>query len=471
MPSEASFYFFLGALTVVLSSLLFASEAWMHLDDVFGGDGQGGHLSVLRNGEPALLGSVIGGAALFSTDALARDGGADVAESLANTAAASSSSSGSTFNANGSVAVVVLGVASLPDGIITSAFKQRLLQGVRVALLTGSPWVVVPCGLEERRNAEDFLWGLQPPGEALFPDAVVTMMPPSLQGLARQIRDSMAFEASLKTWMQRGRIIERLSDALYADAPAADTTTTTTTSTAGEDMSSPRLLRYGSSEWILPGIVWGEVDRSRDTATVTEAMRAVELLVRRIFYVHLYDQKENIQRQPVGEPAWLQNDCFSVIVVGSMYNERYMRAIFLKEMRRVWRLPPPNGAAPRQPMREQQQFSPSVLTAECVRVLVTSADDAEPALFLPSPLFVRGPPSSQFSPRSSALARFLGVYAHTIHVNYQRWLACLHCSLVSHRALSFVNELFVLLGSLVTETLSLQDFTQTTLVRRRATDH
>ncbi|RNF26512.1 uncharacterized protein Tco025E_01217 [Trypanosoma conorhini] len=421
--------------------LLAAFDSWLRCDDVFGTDGQE-HLGVLRNGDAGLIDAVANGGLFLQQGAPQTSGGGNASTDTRSAPLAVD------VDRNYVVAVIVMGAPPLPEGVISGTTKARLLHGLRTALLAGAPWVIVPGGEGERRSAEQFLWSLEHPPVALFPDAMLSELPPKLQRLAEQMRDSMSFDTSLKSWIRRGRVVKRLSHPSPGDE-----------ATRAEDMSSPRLLRYGAAEWIIPGFLWGDPDDVGGAEARTGAEQAVMLLQRRLFEAHADFLNESKQERRTEQQLQPRHGCFNVIVVSSMHNERYSRALVYKTMRRDWVLWSTSlGAPPWSPpqTKPQQRQQTSV---DCLHVLVTSADDAEPTWNVPSPLFVPGPIKSMtnFSLQSSLLARFLGVYAHAIHANYRRWFACLQVSLLSYRTLSLVNEICRVILAHLTETLSERD--------------
>ncbi|KAH9597123.1 hypothetical protein LSM04_002961 [Trypanosoma melophagium] len=496
-----------------LSLLLLATKACMRCDDVFIGE-RHREFGVLRNGDPALLSIVLEGTSIYERDECRngcpdnnnnnnnnnndqKRGGnvADIAAQISSSSERSKSDSNGNnrkrAKSNGVLAVTVIGSPSLPNGILTNGFKERLLHGVRTALLTGSPWLVIPCKDEERSHVERFFAHLWNPGEVLFPDYLLSVLPPVVQLLARQLRDSMAFEVSLLRWLRHGRVIRRLAYTNNDETVMRNEKenegeekkvimsvmqSERVESEEAKDTTSPRLLRYGSSLWILPAIVWDDNNNnnnnndSDDMETNNEVERAVELLQQRILYARAYDERMLAEQQLNEKMDWLKTDCFDLIVVSGMYNEVYAKALFRKELRRLWRLPyAPNISQSKHNYhyhhKQYKQHESSVLLAECVRVRVTSAGDPRPAWIMPTPLLVNGPSSSSFSPHVGSLARFFATYSHTIHVNYRRWYNCIHASLVSYGLVSFINEVCVLIGSLLSGTLSLQDITRAAFIR------
>ncbi|ESL08800.1 hypothetical protein TRSC58_03491 [Trypanosoma rangeli SC58] len=417
-------------ITLFSCVLLAAFESWLRCDDVFGLNGRE-HLGVLRNGDVEVIRAVADGGLFFQRDTSQMRGNSNTSTDACSAPLTTDA------DKNNVMAVIVMGAPSLPEGAIDSTTKARLLHGVRTALLAGAPWIIASGGVQERESAEQFLWEMPYPSEALFPDAMLSELPPKLRSLAGHMRDSMSFDTSLKSWIRRGRVLKRQPHPLPGDEAKE------------EDMSFPRLLRYGAAEWVLPGFLWGDADDADGSEETTGAERAVMLLQRRLLEMHADFRNESGQKQPTGRPLWPCNGCFNVIVVSSMHNERYARALVYKAMRRDW------VSWSSSQTKQQEQWA----SAECVHVLVTSADDAEPTWAVPSPLFVRGPIQSMtnFSPTSSLLARFLGVYAHAIHANYLRWFACVQVSLLSHRTFSLINEVCRVIVAHLTETISVRD--------------
>ncbi|KAF5223417.1 hypothetical protein TcYC6_0081290 [Trypanosoma cruzi] len=433
-----------GFFILFLCVLLTAFESWLRCDDVFGLDGDD-HISVLRNGDAVFIDAVVNKGFFSQTN----EGG--------NT---SSDDPKASFSADVDtsqvLAVIVMSAPSLPEGVISSITKARLLHGVRTALLAGAPWIIVPGSVEERRSAEKFLWELRSPSEALFPDATLSELPAKVQKLAVQMRDSMSFDTSLKNWIRRGRLLKRLSHASYVDEEMKV-----------EDMSSPRLLRYGAAEWILPGFLWGEAGQSEEAETMTYAEQAVRLMKQRLLAVHADFQNEDSKERPTEKNARAHRGCFNVIVVSSMHNERHARAMVYSTIRREWGASSPVSASQKSVSQIKQQEQQKQIFSECIHVLVTSAGDVEPTWEVPSPLFVRGPIQSManFSLQSSFLARFLGVYAHAIHANYRRWFACMQVSLLSYGPLSLIYEICTIIVAHLTETLSVRDLAYSTFDR------
>ncbi|RNF12452.1 hypothetical protein TraAM80_00304 [Trypanosoma rangeli] len=426
-------------ITLFSCFLLAAFESWLRCDDVFGLNGHE-HLGVLRNGDVEVIQAVANGGLFFQRDSSQMHGDGNTSTDACNAPLATDA------DKNNVMAVIIMGAPSLPEGVIGSTAKARLLHGVRTALLAGALWIITSGGIRERESAEQFLWEMQCPSESLFPDAMLSELPPKLRNLAGHMRDSMSFDTSLKSWIRRGRVLKRQPNPLLGDKAKE------------EDMSFPRLLRYGAAEWILPGFLWADADDTGGSEETTGAEQAVMLLQRRLLEMHADFLNESRQKRPTERALWPCDGCFNVIVVSSMHNERYARALVHKAMRRDWGLWSSSRGASQWPSsqaKEQEQWA----SAECVHVLVTSADDAEPTWAVPSPLFVRGPIQSMtnFSPTSSLLARFLGVYAHAIHANYRRWFACMQVSLLSHRTFSLINEVCRVILAHLTETISVRD--------------
>ncbi|ORC84588.1 uncharacterized protein TM35_000431560 [Trypanosoma theileri] len=493
---------------VSLSFLLFASKTCMRCDDVFMGE-QNREFGVLQNGDPALLSIVLEGKSIYEGDQCQNGcpenhnnnnnhkGDRNVASTAASTTSASerSKSDNSVNNkkqnkSNGVLAVTVIGSPSLPNGTLTNAFKERLLHGLRTALLTGSPWLVIPCKDEERNHVEEFFTQLLNPSEVLFPEYLLSLLPPAVQPLARQLRDSMAFEMSLLQWLRRGRVVRRLEYSINGDETVMkrekkheEEENTMIMSmkqreTLGnkviEDTASPRMMRYGASTWIIPAIVWDDNNNNNneneEMETNAEVERAAELLQQRILHARAYDERVQEGLQSTENLHWLKKECFDIVVVSGMYNEVYAKALFAKALRRLWTLPyaPNISRSPHSYHYHQKQYrqhEPLAFLAECVRVRVTSADDPMPDWIIPTPLLVSGPSPSSFGAYAGSLARFFGTYSHAIYVNYKRWYNCLHASLVSYGVLSFLNEVCILTGAVLSGTLSLQEITRAAFIR------
>ncbi|KPA79045.1 hypothetical protein ABB37_05579 [Leptomonas pyrrhocoris] len=99
-------------------------------------------------------------------------------------------------------AVVVESTWLSPDQAAVSApYAQRLLEGFRYALLTGSPWLLLAGSAEETALGLQYLRRLSQPAETLFGMTALAGWPSELTRVAESIRASMAPYATLGAWM------------------------------------------------------------------------------------------------------------------------------------------------------------------------------------------------------------------------------------------------------------------------------
>ncbi|KAH8606299.1 hypothetical protein ERJ75_001527600 [Trypanosoma vivax] len=331
---------------------------------------------------------------------------------------------------------------------------------MRVALLTGSPWLVIPVGEGRRRAAVEFLRSLHPPAEALFPDDVVNSLLPNLREVAMQMRDSMAFEASWMSWFQHGILIDRFVIPKGEEATRDSREALSGSGVVDEDhqlladYSSPRLLRHGSSNWIIPGLLWDEGTPSQALDDVVDMKPAVQLLLERLVVAGTRDKESGRLPQQVDEHDWLRKSCADFVVVSSMHNERYAFTILTKELRRSWKLhslAPSTVAgklAPSFPTKCGQEDS-ILLNLSCSRAHVVSAEDGFPEIVSPSPWLVGSPLWMDPNTNASTPLVFIGTYAHIIYANYKRWYVCLRASLMSYSNMNYIGEMYNFLKSIL----------------------
>ncbi|KPI88929.1 hypothetical protein ABL78_1974 [Leptomonas seymouri] len=103
-------------------------------------------------------------------------------------------------------AVVVESTWLSPDQAFVSAhYAQRLLEGFRYALLTGSPWLLVAGSAEETSLGLQHLRRMPHPAETLFGKRARAQWPSELRRVAESIRESMAPYTTLGAWMHSAR--------------------------------------------------------------------------------------------------------------------------------------------------------------------------------------------------------------------------------------------------------------------------
>ncbi|EAN79474.1 uncharacterized protein TEOVI_000492000 [Trypanosoma equiperdum] len=341
-------------------------------------------------------------------------------------------------SSTGVMAVFTFGRPHLPNGAITDTFKKRLVHAVRMALLTGAPWIIVPCSRGERTNSEAFLRNMGSPGDLLFNDAVVEDLPPELQELAKQLRDSMRFAASLDEWIQSGNPIEHFARVANVEG-------------TGVSIASPRLLRHGQSQWIIPEFVWVDRNESWVVNTKEDIKHGLLVLLRRVLQIDFYGENSESQSKQDADAAWLERGIFDIIVVGSMHNEGFLYSATSRELSFLSR-------AHRQSTVLQRQGRENLLVSwlsKNINVRITSAEDSVPEITVPEPWIVDAQPEPRALRKAWWLFRMLAPLSHTIHLNYCRWSACIRCSLTSVRIINFVFEFFAAIEAILTEKVNM----------------
>nr|CCC95117.1 conserved hypothetical protein [Trypanosoma congolense IL3000] len=349
-----------------------------------------------------------------------------------------------THRSVGAMAVFLAGdFDSHGHGSLTAKFTQRLLYSLRVALLTGSPWLIISCSAEERANIENILWNVRSPGNFLFPNKFLAILPPSLREVAKQMRDSMSFASSLSNWTEGGDIIEHLSSRVDSEDN-------------GKPVVSPRVLRHGRSRWIVPEIVLISSKQLWSRSTETEFRDAVYVFSQRFITSGLYDYADEASQQKNTEFMCGRKGVFDVFAVGSMFNERYQHIMLAREFRRLKYL------HPHDPIFAQRKHGKKIALwlAENVNVLTASSPNSPPEWLLPSPLFVTTAPDFVAVRRGWWFLRPFAPLAHIIYFNYCRWIFCLRCTISSYLPCSFVSEAFSLAWAILTERCSLIDLFQ-----------
>jgi hypothetical protein len=197
-------------------------------------------------------------------------------------------------------AVVVESTWLSPDhGHVSAAYAQRLLEGVRYALFTGAPWLLLAGTAEETSLGLQYLRHLPQPAEALFGQAAQARWPSELSRLAESLRTSMAPYDTLEAWLHGAdtkaipsfattslRTAAAASSLLGESAPSSTNTTSaglqfslqhllSVSALAGvaEEVSSYSTASYERSSSLILGAEWL---RRTDAAFLVSGARSGE---------------------------------------------------------------------------------------------------------------------------------------------------------------------------------------------------